>query len=147
VSDSLAAFSFTVKLGGDLFTIRGNTPEEFMAHVQSVVLDPDVIATAQALQEHAVAASKDYNPVAAAKAGLGATHVATIDTPAKAAPAGPAPWDTPADPFGSSTTAPAPACEHGPRLWKEGTSKQGKPWKGWFCPNRDRNNQCKPQWA
>ena len=147
MSDSQAQFSFTVKVGGDLFTVRASSAEEFKTNVQSVILDPDVFATAQALQEAAVAASDKFDPVAAARSGLGAKVVGTIDTP-KAT--GPAPWDKPVDPFGPAKTsadAAAPACDHGSRLWKTGTSKEGKPWSGWFCPNRDRNNQCKPQWA
>lgn len=33
---------------------------------------------------------------------------------------------------------PAEICAHGPRYWKEGINKGGKPYKGWFCtPNAD----------
>lgn len=41
----------------------------------------------------------------------------------------------------------APRCQHGVMVWKEGTNtKTGKPWKGWFCPSQDRNDQCPVQW-
>ena len=38
---------------------------------------------------------------------------------------------------------PAPTCQHGERIYKEGVSKQGKSYKGWFCPQ----NSCQAQWA
>ena len=38
-------------------------------------------------------------------------------------------------------------CEHGERIFREGTSKEGKPWRAWFCPSKDRANQCKPEWV
>lgn len=31
-------------------------------------------------------------------------------------------------------TAPDESCVHGERIWKTGTSKQGKPWGHWRCP-------------
>lgn len=41
---------------------------------------------------------------------------------------------------------PAPSCQHGPMQYREG-NKNGKDWKAYFCPSRDRNNQCKAQWV
>lgn len=41
---------------------------------------------------------------------------------------------------------PAPQCRHGARVLKEGTSKAGKPYSGWMCGGRDRNDQCEPIW-
>jgi hypothetical protein len=38
-------------------------------------------------------------------------------------------------------------CEHGPREYKEGTSKAGKPYKAWFCSSADRDYQCAPKWV
>ncbi len=37
---------------------------------------------------------------------------------------------------------PAPSCEHGPREWKDFTSKAGNHVKGWFC--RTQGSDCKP---
>ena len=41
------------------------------------------------------------------------------------------------------------SCKHGPRVWKTGTSKAGKPWGHWKC-NVSRQNtqeeQCDPIW-
>lgn len=36
-------------------------------------------------------------------------------------------------------------CSHGEMSFKSGVSKAGKPYKGFFCPSRDRNDQCKAQ--
>jgi len=61
------------------------------------------------------------------------------------------PWS-----FGSvleSTAAEIPApnapasCRHGSMGWKEGTSeKTGKPFQGWVCQEKNRDQQCKAIW-
>jgi hypothetical protein len=38
-------------------------------------------------------------------------------------------------------------CSHGERLKKEGTSKQGKPYMGYVCTERRKEDQCDPIWA
>jgi hypothetical protein len=38
-------------------------------------------------------------------------------------------------------------CQHGERLRKEGTSKQGKPYLGYVCTERSKADQCDPIWA
>lgn len=40
----------------------------------------------------------------------------------------------------------APRCDHGTRLWKTGTGKTGKPYSGWVCPEKLRDNQCAAIW-
>lgn len=41
----------------------------------------------------------------------------------------------------------APTCRHGYHMvFKTGT-KNDKEWGGWFCPNKDRSDQCKPVFA
>ena len=39
-----------------------------------------------------------------------------------------------------------PECVHGVRNLKEGTSKTGKPYKGYVCSSRTRDDQCSPIW-
>ena len=39
-----------------------------------------------------------------------------------------------------------PECKHGVRNLKEGTSKAGKPYKGYVCCGNNRNDQCQPIW-
>lgn len=38
-------------------------------------------------------------------------------------------------------------CKHGRMEWKSGTSAKGNAYKGFFCPERDRNEQCKAQFV
>ena len=38
-------------------------------------------------------------------------------------------------------------CEHGERLRKEGTSKAGKPYLGYVCTEKRKEDQCDPIWA
>ena len=53
-------------------------------------------------------------------------------------------WDTD---FRSSAkiSALAPSCNHGMMTLKEG-SKNGKPYKGYTCPEKDQANQCPARW-
>lgn len=37
-------------------------------------------------------------------------------------------------------------CAHGVREFRSGTNRQGKPYKGWFCPEKNRNAQCAVVW-
>ena len=38
-------------------------------------------------------------------------------------------------------------CQHGFMIWKTGISpKTGKPYKGWTCPSKNRDFQCKAIW-
>jgi hypothetical protein len=40
-----------------------------------------------------------------------------------------------------------PQCPHGSMVRKEGISaKTNRPYRGWTCPNKDRNDQCAPIW-
>jgi hypothetical protein len=54
---------------------------------------------------------------------------------------------------GLKDTAPAPAtsggpsCKHGPREYKAGNNKQGKPYKMWKCTSGDRADECSPEWV
>lgn len=53
---------------------------------------------------------------------------------------------------GASSPSPAagsatPSCVHGPRVYRKGVSKAGKPYEAWFCSNPDRDSQCKPEWG
>lgn len=39
-----------------------------------------------------------------------------------------------------------PQCAHGSMERKQGTNKQGKPYAGWVCSSKNRNDQCPAQW-
>lgn len=38
-------------------------------------------------------------------------------------------------------------CKHGQMAWRSGVSKAGKAYKGFFCAEQDRDQQCKPQFV
>ena len=76
------------------------------------------------------------------------SNAAPISAPPSHQPAG----NPPSRPSNSPPSAPpaagaAPSCAHGPRRYKQGVSKAGKPYKMWACPSSDRNNQCPPEWV
>jgi len=48
--------------------------------------------------------------------------------------------------LGGQIVEEAPKCEHGHRLWKIGKKKNGDDWAGYFCPEREKANQCQPIW-
>jgi hypothetical protein len=89
------------------------------------------------------------NPVAAVPAAAIATR------PAYTPPA--EPWDQPrqapqlpaaAAPQAGGAPGAAPVCQHGTKLYREGTSaSNGRPWKAWFCPAPGNDpTQCAKQW-
>jgi len=50
------------------------------------------------------------------------------------------------DQLGGEIESEAPTCKHGHRLLKEGTSKTGKPYRGYVCPEKAKADQCSPIW-
>lgn len=142
---SEANFSFTSKVNGDLFCVRGATPDEFIANLTAVVTN-ELIDYCLAFQEAAQAAgAAKQSGVAVAKDVLGARPAPqATPRPAPAPQPAPAPVDKPE---GST-----PTCAHGQMTWREGLSgpnskNPGTPYKMWACPSPNRNDQCRPIWA
>lgn len=132
-------YSLTTKVDGDLFTVRGDTAEEFQNNLRAVVTN-DLVSYVLAVQE---AARGNKAQAAVHQTFPGATPVADtrsfeqiVSEPAQASTFS-----------GAAAAAGAPTCAHGARSWKSGTSKNGKPYNGWFCTSNDRDNQCPPQWS
>lgn len=48
--------------------------------------------------------------------------------------------------LGSEVIEESPICLHGHMLFKTG-NKNGKEWGGWFCTEKNRSEQCRPQFA
>ena len=47
----------------------------------------------------------------------------------------------------SSNVAHLKTCNHGVREYKEGKNRNtGKPWAGWFCPEKNKSAQCAVVW-
>jgi hypothetical protein len=51
------------------------------------------------------------------------------------------------DKIGAEVMAEAPRCQHGTRVWREGTSqKTGKAWANFSCTEKSKASQCDPLW-
>jgi hypothetical protein len=51
------------------------------------------------------------------------------------------------DKIGAEVMAEAPRCQHGTRIWREGTSqKTGKAWANFSCTEKSKASQCDPLW-
>ena len=75
MSNAEAPISFTTKIGGDLFTVRGDSVAEFVNNLTSVVNDERIVDLIGELQ----AMSGTAPAVAAVKAGAGGT-VTSVST-------------------------------------------------------------------
>lgn len=130
---SEAPFSLTVKIHGDLYTVRGDSWPQFNDNLTSALLEIGRVS------EYILAAH--------------AVNALAVDQPAPASPPantwepapqqGPPPvWAQPAQ----DTTPPAPTCVHGPRKYVTGSGAKG-PWKAWMCPTpKGTPGQCAPEW-
>lgn len=126
-----ANFSFTTKIGGDLFTVRGSTVDEFKENLVASIVNElgDHIKGLQESLGHNVTPQSAHE-TAAKYLGAVATGTATPS---------PAPKAT-----GSS---PTPVCKHGSMSGRSGQGAKG-PWKAWMCPSpKGTPDQCEPQWV
>lgn len=118
-------FSFTTKINGDLFTIRGNTGEEFANNLVWTTNNYDQIL------EHVTALQA---------AGNAASLVNTASAPLpQAAP--PQPNAVPT----SSSYGDGPACKHGEpaKYIAAGVSKKtGQPYRAFYACGRPQGQQC-----
>lgn len=128
-----STFSYTGKLNGqDLFTVRGNTIQEFNANLQAALL---AVATANDLQMQLLSRSGQTNMdraiTALQDAGMLAEPVAVSATPQAI--------EVVKDKYGNEWTyghpdAPDLPDGRGKYAKKKGTSKAGKMYVGWFDP-------------
>ena len=87
----------------------------------------------------------------------GQSHQKPIQTTSKALgefveaqrPNDPAPivWDVEylKEELGAEVVEDMPLCQHGPMVLKQG-HKEGKPYRGWVCPSKNRDFQCPAKW-
>ncbi len=126
-----ANFSFTTKIGSDLFTVRGATIDEFKENLVSSVVT-EIVDHIKGLQESVGGTVSMQSAVDTASKYLGA--VAT----GKAQPS-PAPT--------VNSKSGGPVCKHGPMTGRSGNGAKG-PWKAWMCPSpKGTADQCEPQWV
>lgn len=48
--------------------------------------------------------------------------------------------------LGGEVMPEAPKCDHGHRIWRESKPDAAKVWGGYFCPEREKKDQCQPFW-
>lgn len=136
MSDNNAAISVTLKAsqGYDApwVVVYGDSPQQVSERL-------DGVAQAGLLAKAAESAVELQGIYAAAK-GLGAKPQAVEGTQQQTT------WTAPQSAAPSQSGPPVPQCQHGPRVWKTGTSKAGKAYAGWMCP-APRNSACPPEWA
>jgi hypothetical protein len=48
--------------------------------------------------------------------------------------------------LGAEVMPEAPQCKHGHRVWRESKPGTPKAWGGYFCPQKEKPNQCDPYW-
>lgn len=134
-----ANFSFTTKINNDLFTVRGNTIDEFTVNLVATATVPAIGHLLGVLDGTAPVetVAQAVNNIAA---GLGAA-VPVVDPFAPVAPAGGVPMVTPTAGVGDRT------CVHGTMVKRSGMGAKGE-WRAWFCPTpKGTDNQCKAIFA
>lgn len=137
-------FSVTFKVNGDLFTVRGDDAATFRGNLDAVILT-DLAEKVLTAQQAAHDAAGMAPAVAVVQASVGvpaqAAPAPAYQAPAAAAPAA-APQggvETVQDKWGNTwiyglPQAPALPDGRGQYALKQGKSKAGKPYKGWFDP-------------
>ena len=122
-----AAFSYTLKTPADnLFTIRGDTYDEFFDNLVAVKNDDEIVNVLGDLQKAVGRASAEgVDQSRARRSSAQPSRSQRNSEP---------------DPFDDDS----PTCKHGPMEHKSGTSKAGKPYSGYFCARNDK--MCKPVW-
>ena len=114
------------KLGsGDLINIRANTGDELSVLLESIGDYSTQIAAVQRL----VSGAYNVAPLATTPTTQGTSPSTNFVPPQAVAP-----------------SATGPVCIHGPRIFRQGTSKtSGKPYAFWACPTpQGTPDQCKP---
>ncbi len=134
-------FSVTFKLNGDLFTVRGDDAATFRGNLDAVILTDlaeKVLTAQQAAHDAAGIAPAVAQVQQSVAAPAQAAPAPAYQAPA-AAPAAPQGVETVADRWGNTwiyglPQAPALPDGRGQYALKQGKSKAGKPYKGWFDP-------------
>lgn len=133
-----APFSFTLKVNGDLFSIRGNDFFEFIANLEKAI---DVIGSIRALQAAASGSTQSLSEAFVVQSLQDAGFAPQIvSQPAETAPqtqtyGGPT---EKTDKWGNRFIAGVPDtgfCQHGPRVKATKTSQKGTAYTAYVCVN------------
>ena len=132
-----AMFSFTIKINGDLFTVRGNTIEEFKSNIVAADSAIEMLGQLQGAPMAVIGARQN---VKAAVNGESVSSVKTATLPnynflEDVEEAIESSDETVTDEAVEEITinSSTRSCKHGERKYIEGVSKRGKPYKGYFC--------------
>lgn len=106
---SESSFSFTTKVRGDLYTIRGDDADKFLENLIYAATDPMVLQYIETIQDNAAALSP-------------ATQTAVSNL----------------NKGGVPTSENKYVCVHGDREYRNGRSAKGE-WVAYFCPVKDRD--------
>lgn len=114
-------YSFTTKIGNDLFTVRGDDFPTFIANLASAEAVPGV--------RHLVDILNGVAPsgIPFEQSAVAAVTNAFPDATVVSAPAIPTP------PAGIPSVSGGRSCNHGKMTARQGTGKDGKIWRGYFC--------------
>lgn len=134
MSSTEANYSFTTKINGDLFTVRGDTHEAFKQNIDNAIF-ASLPGSCMALQEAVNNEAALTNAAPLVQATTPIVQQAQAATPGVVSTT----VETVQDRWGNSWTyglpqAPALPDGRGQYVLKQGRSKAGKPYKGWFDP-------------
>lgn len=132
-------FSFTTKFNGDLFTVRGDTYDEFLANLLSVSGIGTIIALTDTLEGRAM----DVAVQTVQAAFPGAVPVPADPFQQWPAAATAAPVAPPVAPVGVGDKT----CKHGVMVKRTGNGAKGE-WRAFFCPTpKGTPDQCSAEFA
>lgn len=118
-------FSFTTKINGqDLFTVRGDTYDEFLKNAALCGSHPAIANLINILDGTTTITEQAINTVQSVFPGS-TVLTPTVVTPTAVATA---PSAVATDIGGGKS------CSHGRMTAKQGTGKDGKTWRGYMCP-------------
>lgn len=135
-----ANFKFGPQFKETLVNVPANSPDEMLGKLEWLTANAAKFVAAHA----ALHAVSEVAPLAGNTSNVAVTN----DAPAQPNPQQNSGWGAPpqqAPPSFAQPNNQAPACAHGPMVFREGTSAKG-PWKAYFCPTpKGTPNQCQAQ--
>ena len=150
-----ANFSFTTKIGNDLFTVRGMTYDEFLQNAVAAgsvhgignliaALNGELVAEAEQHVVGQVVQAFNGAPVSSQTGAVAGDPFGGSFAPVAPAPTYAAPSPVPPTPGASAGDR---HCNHGVMIKRTGVGTKGE-WRAWFCPTpKGTENQCKPVFA
>lgn len=145
MSNQEAPFSFTTKVNGDLFTVRGDTFEQFVQNLTQCASVAQIAGLIDAL-DGKVSTAQAVETVQSVFPGAQVVQDTPAVTPFPAQQFAPVPPAAPVAP--PAAPAAGANCAHGPmKLMPAGISKKtGKPYNAFYaCQWPTREEQCKTQ--